>query len=246
MIFYFSGTGNSKWVAEQLAAKTDDTAINLTKLTNVPSIDNETVGIVFPIYAWGAPEPVIEFLSKLVGKPTFSYAVCTCGGETGLAMEKLTRVFPLKSTYSVILPSNYVMGAEIESDESIRVKIAKAKVRLDKIAGQITARQPVHDVSKGKFPWIMSNLANFGFNMAARSTKPFYVTDKCNACGQCVTDCPANTIRLVDGKPSWGAKCYQCTACINLCPTQAIQYGKGTAARGRYRLENYLEPFRTV
>ena len=87
MIFYFSGTGNSKWVAEQLAAKTDDTAINLTKLTNVPSIDHETIGIVFPIYAWGAPEPVIEFLSKLVGKPTFCGLHLwrrnrTCHGET--------------------------------------------------------------------------------------------------------------------------------------------------------------------
>lgn len=246
MIFYFSGTGNSKWVAEQLAAKTGDTAANLTKLTDIPSIQNQTIGIVFPIYAWGVPEPVLEFVKKLEGKPAFAYGVCTCGADAGDAMDKLNAIFSLNSSYSVSLPSNYVMGADIESDESIRVKIAKAKVRLDKIAGQITARQPVHDVSKGKFPWIMSNLANFGFNMAARSTKPFYVTDKCNACGQCVTDCPANTIRLVDGKPSWGAKCYQCTACINLCPTQAIQYGKGTAARGRYRLENYLEPFRTV
>ena len=29
MIFYFSGTGNSKWIAEELAKQINDTAIDL-------------------------------------------------------------------------------------------------------------------------------------------------------------------------------------------------------------------------
>ena len=56
MIFYFSGTGNSKWVAQQLAIYLED------KTTFIPSVldtsdfslcENEKIGFVFPIYSWG-------------------------------------------------------------------------------------------------------------------------------------------------------------------------------------------------
>ena len=31
MIFYFSGTGNSRYVAEQIASSTNDNIVNITK-----------------------------------------------------------------------------------------------------------------------------------------------------------------------------------------------------------------------
>lgn len=234
MIYYFSGTGNSKWVAEQLAAKTGDTAVNLVGQKEPQATDGQTIGIVFPVHAWGVPEPVQEFVRKLKGKPAFSFGVCTCGGEAGDAMQKLRGMYPVDSIYSIALPNNYVMGSALESEESIMRKVANAKEKFDTIAAQIIAREPVSDVHTGNLAWLKSNLLNLGFNFAARSTKPFFVTDKCISCGQCARDCPAQTITMVAGKPTWGKKCYMCTACINLCPTQAIEYGKGTAARGRY------------
>jgi len=234
MIYYFSGTGNSKWAAEQLAAKTGETAVNIMTLSAPPSADAQTIGFVFPIHAWGAPEPMLEFARKLTGKPAFAFGVCTCGGEAGAAMEKFRRIFPLDSVYSIVMPNNYVMGSELESEESILRKVRAAKERLDVIAAQIRAKQPVSDVQTGSLAWLESSLVNLGFNFAARSTRPFYVTDRCISCGQCARDCPAHSITMVEGKPRWGNKCYQCTACINLCSTRAIEYGKGTAARGRY------------
>ncbi len=234
MIYYFSGTGNSKWIAEQIASKTDDIAVDMIECSTVPSIDNQTIGIVFPIYAWGAPEPVQDFVKKLVGKPNFTFGVCTCGAEAGYAMKKLCGLFPLNSIYSVAMPNNYVIGSDLESNEVIVSKIAKAQEKLKKIADQVISAQSVVDVNKGKLAWIKSNLANLGFNKFARSTKPFYVTGKCTSCRQCAKDCPAKTISIIDGKPQWSKKCYQCTACINLCPAKAIEYGKATCARSRY------------
>lgn len=64
MICYFSGTGNSKWVAEQLAIKTNDNAINLIREPAPFSISGEIFGIVFPVYAWGVPEPVVDFVKN--------------------------------------------------------------------------------------------------------------------------------------------------------------------------------------
>jgi Pyruvate/2-oxoacid:ferredoxin oxidoreductase delta subunit/flavodoxin len=237
MIYYFSGTGNSKWLAEQLASKTDDIAVNMIECSIVPSIDNQTIGIVFPIYAWGVPEPVLEFVKKLAGKPAFTFGVCSCGAEAGYAMKKLSSRFPLNSTYSVAMPSNYIIAADVESDEIIISTITKAKEKLKTIADQTISKQSVDDVNEGKLPWIKSVFANFGFNKFARSTKPFYVTDKCISCGECAKNCPAKTIRIIDGKPHWGERCYKCTACINRCTVKAIEYGKGTITRSRYQFK---------
>ena len=200
MIYYFSGTGNSKWVAEQLAIQTSDEAVNMIGCTDVAPVDGQTVGIVFPIHAWGVPEPVQEFVIKLAGQPGFTFSVCTCGDEAGEAMNMLNRLLPLNSSYSIALPSNYVMGADVESDDSIRSKTANAREKIKTIAAHVIARRSVHDVNKGKMSWVKSNLANFGFNRFARSTKPFHATDKCTSCGLCATICPANTISLIDGK----------------------------------------------
>ena len=241
MIYNFSGTGNSKWVAEQLAAKTGDVAESMICQATPPLIDGQAIGLVFPIHAWGLPEPVMDFVKQLTGKPDFAFGVCTCGGEAGLAMERLNDSFPLDSAYSIRMPNNYVIGSELESREIITSIISDARAKLDQLAEQIIAKQPVFEVRAGNLAWLKSTLFNVGFNLAARRTSPFFVTDKCISCGQCARDCPANTITMIDGRPHWGAKCYQCTACINLCPTKAIEYGKGTTKRGRYRIENYLE-----
>ena len=76
MIFYFSGTGNTKWAASKLAAatredlisiapymRTDDSSHNLAE----PFIlkENERLGFVFPVHGWRVPKLVREFISKM-------------------------------------------------------------------------------------------------------------------------------------------------------------------------------------
>lgn len=48
MIFYFSGTGNSKWVAEELAKQTNDAAIDLITVEKASVVPPDTFGLVFP------------------------------------------------------------------------------------------------------------------------------------------------------------------------------------------------------
>ena len=40
MIFYFSGTGNSKWVANKIADKINDKAYDISNLSKIPEIYN--------------------------------------------------------------------------------------------------------------------------------------------------------------------------------------------------------------
>lgn len=53
MIFYFSGTGNSQWAAEQIAAPTGDEAVDISTLDQVPDVGRQSrIGLIFPVYAW--------------------------------------------------------------------------------------------------------------------------------------------------------------------------------------------------
>ena len=88
MIFYFSGTGNSAWVARQLAEGQNEEllsiAVEIDKNKEYKLREGEKVGFVFPVYAWGPPEIVLRFIRRLkMTKPEYLFFVCTCGDDTG-------------------------------------------------------------------------------------------------------------------------------------------------------------------
>lgn len=242
MIFYFSGTGNSKWVAREIAKRINDKCYDISKLSEIPEIYGENqIGLIFPIYAWGIPEPMTIFVKKLKKSDAFTFGICTCGANAGIALKKLSELYHLDSSYSIIMPSNYIIAEDIEKEDTIMKKIDMAKKDIEIISNEIIHRKKVYRVTEGKLPLLKSTLINKGFNKYARSTNPFYVdAEKCNSCGLCAKMCPASTITLIDDKPIWNKKCYQCLCCINNCPQVAIQYGKGTEKRGRYNIEKYL------
>lgn len=242
MIYYFSGTGNSRWVARQIAARTGDTAQDISKLDRVPDLKHEQqIGLVFPIYAWGAPEPVLSFVKTLPKTDAFTFAVCTCGEEAGYAMKKLSALYPLSSSYSLVMPNNYIIGADVDDEQTIRQKLHAARDAIETLAEEINQRKPVCRVHEGPLSGLKSGIIHFGFNRFARSTKAFFVTDRCNGCGLCAQICPASTITLKNGKPTWDSLCYQCLGCINACPQRAIEYGKSTKNRGRYTIDRYVK-----
>ena len=240
MIYYFSGTGNSKWVAEEIARRTDDEAQSIAELvkdgpTVVYAGKDARIGVVFPIYAWGAPPIVERFCKSITLAGAYAFAVCTCGDEAGKAMRRLKKIFAYQSAWSVKMPNNYVVGFDVDSAELEQSKIAEAKERLIAISNAVLANATQYDVYEGPGAVIKTALVRPMFNTFARSTKRFSVEDSCNGCGLCARMCPIGAIRMQDEKPVWVKKhCTQCMGCINRCPQRAIQMGESTKNHGRY------------
>ena len=89
MILYFSATGNGKYIAEQIAAATDEKCISITECIRVDkySFRNEkTVGIVTPTYFWRLPGIVARYLEKLrLENCGYVFFLASYGTTTGLA-----------------------------------------------------------------------------------------------------------------------------------------------------------------
>ena len=46
--------------------------------------------------------------------------------------------------------------------------------------------------------------------------------ERCIGCGQCVSDCPADKLKLEDGKAVYAPGCIQCGHCVAVCPVKAV------------------------
>lgn len=238
MIYYFSGTGNSEWVAKTIAERISDSCVRLTAnlLHPITVKSGETLGLVFPVYAWNIPEIVSEFVKCLeIEDGAFTFAVCTCGAEAGYSMHLLKSRIHMDNVWSIVMPDNYIVAYKVEDDAESLEKVRSAALRLRSVGDQIAERKSgCFDVHKGKFAIVKTFVVSHFFNKYARSSKPFHTTYACTGCGACEKFCPTKNITVVDGYPIWGDDCQQCLACIHRCPNKAIEYGESTKDHGRY------------
>lgn len=118
---------------------------------------------------------------------------------------------------------------------------AAVEKRLNAIQEVIVNREPYpKDDSRHLFPLLkpfIPLMLAFIERSSGGTEIPYTVDASCTGCGTCEEVCPANKIKLVDGKPEWqkDVQCYFCYACFNYCPTQSILVGKKYAQKdGRY------------
>lgn len=244
MVLYFSGTGNTRYVAEGIAAFTDDEARSMNELiktrTHKRFHSEKSYVICAPIYAWRFPRIVESFIRKsdFWGSDSF-YFVATCDSQTGNAGRYLKKLCEDKGVKycgfsSVTMPENYIAMYDAPSEEGKSEILDRAYGEIKSIAESISAGERLIDERSMPFGGAATAAVNPVFYSFFVSADKFYATDKCVSCGKCAEVCPLNNIALRDGKPQWYTRCTHCMACINRCPVQAIEYGKNTVGKARY------------
>ena len=247
MILYFSGTGNSKYVAKRIADALGDALVNLNDRIKSgdtsPVETGERVIIVTPTYAWRIPRVVRDWLRKteLRGAKR-SWFVMTCGSEIGNA-DKYNRelcaekAISCMGTAQIIMPENYIAMFNAPRKEQARSIVEQAEPALQKVLAQLKAGQEFPPPRENLYDRLMSGPVNPVFYRFFVKADAFRATDVCIGCGKCVGLCPLNNIRLENGKPVWGKNCTHCMACICYCPKEAIEYGKKSKGKPRYHFE---------
>lgn len=248
MIFWYSGCGNSRFVAEELAKGLNQDLVFIPDAARngneyiVP--DEEVVGFVFPIYAWAAPKIVTEFIAKMRFEHRLKYlfAAVTCGDETGYTYRTFGKFLTkqglkLDAFFSFKMPETYINlpGFKLDTPQSEKSKIDAVKEQLPKVITSIAKReQGNYDELKGGAPFLKSYILKPLFYGLLISDKPFNVNDNCNGCSKCAKECPLQNIEIRNGHPVWKGDCTNCMSCYHRCPNNAINFGKQTSGKGQY------------
>ena len=248
MILYFTGTGNSRYVANRLGAALSDEVVPIH-----PYIRSKTPGaftsqkpyvFVMPTYAWRMPRIVSAFLegASLSGSRD-AYFVLTCGDGAGNAAAGAKRLcrqkgLTFRGLLPVVMPENYIAMFPVPEAEEAQRIIAAAEPAIDAAADEIRRGGTLPARRAGLLDRLLSGVVNPVFYAAIVHDRGFCATGACTGCGRCAALCPLENIRLRDGRPVWNGNCTHCMACICACPAGAIEYGKASRGKPRYYLDD--------
>lgn len=244
MILYFTGTGNSEYVAERIAKELKEDAYNLflriRENDDSPLHSEAPWVVVAPTYAWRIPHILEKWLEQvpLIGSKDI-YFVMTCGasiGNAGKYLKSLCSKIKMNylGCYGIVMPENYIALFRTPTrDQAISI-IEKAEKEIDQVIGYMQSSEKFIEAKLTFTDKISSGIVNTLFYPLFVHAKKFRVTEECISCGLCEKVCPLHNIQLLKGKPSWGQECTHCMACICRCPKEAIEYGKHSKGLPRY------------
>ncbi len=249
MVLYFSGTGNSRFVAQLIAKLCNDELKSINKMLRTRRLDpfnaqyafesNRPFVIVCPTYCWHLPQVVEDFLldSRFLGSHDM-YFFLTCGGSTGNAEDHARQIctkleMNFRGLASTQMPENYItLFKAPEADEAVAI-IRAAIPQVESVARLIASDRDISDSNAGNgVPAFVRSL----FYRFFIHDRRFRVKNNCTGCTTCAKLCPMVNIRMRNGKPTWNGRCIQCQSCISVCPVNAIEFGTWTLRKRRYYL----------
>lgn len=246
MVFCFSGTGNSAYVARRVAAGLGTEALDLfekIKRQDHREIQVKGAGplvVISPTYAWQIPRILKQWLEKTPlsgGKEIYFIMTCAGGiGNAGKSLQALSerKGMEYKGCFPVVMPENYVAMFTAPDREETEKIMEQAEGEIDRIICLLKAGESFPEPALTVKDRLSSGIVNALFYPFFVHAKKFYAEDSCISCGKCAKVCPLGNIHLENGKPVWGKACTHCMACICRCPTQAIEYGAHTKGALRY------------
>lgn len=251
MIIYFSATGNTEFIAKEIAKRTNDECVNLLdkvkKQDYTPVSSAKPFVICAPVYVCEIP----RFMAKYLKKVSFTgskdvYFILTSGGYCGPSGILLKKIFRKKKMVchghvEFKMPRNYVASNAypmLEKDK-VEERIIESYAQLNKVASDILSGNSLSARKCTIFETALTLPINPIWCKLKLTAKAFHVEDKCIGCGKCEKLCPLNNIKMVDKKPVWNKTCTHCMACIANCPVEAIEYGKITPNKERYNFTKY-------
>ena len=244
MVLYFTGTGNSRFVAKRIAEAIGDKAVDAAQWIregkSAAFTEAGTYVFVSPIYVAAPPRAFQDFIrSADFPQGSRAYFILTCSGGMGAApvyCQKLCEEKGLSylGAAQVRMPQNYLVFFKTFPAEENRKKIQAALPEIDALSERIGRGEALDAPNIKFYDYPSTQMILAPYYRWFIGAEAFYATDACIGCGKCVSVCPLGNITLRDKRPVWGSNCTHCMGCINLCPKEAIEYGRKTRGKLRY------------
>lgn len=265
MIYYFSATGNTRYVAKLLAKELGDEAVSITdsSVEPLPSAENTTAEnntekkadhypiLCFPVHGWRVPSIVEKFMKahSINAIEGSIYVVLTCGDDCGKTIDYLRKTanaagVSIAGAFSVQMPESYVglPFMDVDNGKKEMQKIEAARKAVPHIASVIKSKaRGVYEVKEGACAYLKSKVIGGFFHHVLITDRTFSVNRMaCIGCGLCEKICQVENIQLgSDKKPVWKhtGRCMTCLACYHICPRHAISFNGMTKNKGQYYLK---------
>lgn len=223
LVFYFTATGNSLFVARQFSDAPLSIPQEIKKGAQVYEADE--IGFVFPDYASGAPVIVQEFLAKNTFKAPYIFAIITFGNASAMVAEWVRdyakeKDVNIKYINTILMVDNYLpvfdMNEQMKMDKHVDENLAKL---LEDVGVQ---KNYVQVADMGFFNKdMLKNMQDQHYNMTAERLLEL-IKDRCAECMTCEKVCPHKNFRLGSDGLEFSGKCEFCLACVHACPQKAL------------------------
>jgi NAD-dependent dihydropyrimidine dehydrogenase PreA subunit/flavodoxin len=231
-LLFFSGTGNTHWLAETLSASLIEkggvlSVFDLEEDIEFHAKDYDTILVAHPVYGAHVPRLVCDKVQILIQGNISLSVIATYAyvNALGYFAEKKALGRSIDSYFSVKMFNNIStpkMRLGIKTIEKRLSSKAALEKKIEKISTMIMQKR--HRI-QGIGPQL---LVGIRIRKAFREgLHTHYKTlgvdpERCTLCGLCVRECPTHSIIEENAVFTFHATCTACMRCYNHCPTQAI------------------------
>lgn len=242
VIFYFSQSGNSLFVAKKVAERIGNaTLVSIPEAIHNKSYNYknyQSVGIILPLYFMSIPVMVRDFISKLeISKDSYVFSIVTRASSKGRIfydINKLLNDKELNFGKYLTFPDSYIRWSQAPTKDKIFKINQNAERSLELLIEKILCQENFVE-KEGCFYRFISFLVYKVWESRLKTiSKGFKVSNLCVGCGICEKTCPSRNIKLENDKPKWSNKCQDCMACVQHCPKKAIFFNSKTIDKKRY------------
>ena len=233
IMLYFSGTGNSKYIAELFSQTMDALCHSIEESLDFGTLieEHEVIGFCYPVYGSRVPRILREFVAahmpSLERKKLIIF--CTQVLFSGDGARAFTDLFPrdfVQVIYAehVFMPNNIcnLFLLPLESEKKVKAYFTKAEQKMagmcQEIKAGIVKKRGFNPVSRA----LGLTQAVFWPFMEKRARTRVWIGANCNGCLLCVSLCPMQNFAPESGKVAAKQNCTVCYRCINNCPQKAI------------------------
>jgi Pyruvate/2-oxoacid:ferredoxin oxidoreductase delta subunit len=235
-IFYFTGTGNSLYIAKRFGGE----------LYSIPQVlkgenrifEDEKIGIIFPTYGLSVPNIVREFIEKVTLISPYTFVIMTCSNNNADATKWVTSFAKKHDIYisysnSIKMIGNHIPVADIEKQKSLDKNIEE---NINKLINDVSSNRKY--INSGMIIGSVLRNALKIINQIHPMDSPanFSVNEDCIKCSTCIKVCPRANVSYNKSKHIvFGDHCESCLSCVNNCPKKAIQVKGDKNPNARYR-----------